>query len=361
MNSNWSLFKILCRVIGGQQGNALSAAHDAGLLKKLLEMAGSEDLLPALASRVEEKPNIKKFLEEHHRQLLRQALQDNTRLNMQTVMQAVKLARNLNVAGITPTFLKGTAQLLTINYARLGFRKQLDIDLVVAPDQLQDTCEALLKAGYGFYGEAKNPKGEPFVFRDIKQALQESKAHHHVTPLVIVGYAKSVEVHRHFLARKFQRNIPLEALLGTAREHRCHGAAFRVPCVEYQIIHLVLGKLVYDGHLARRSFPIREACDYIDLLESENGEIDQGLVLKHCGENYAIFSRLVSDLMAYKKGPEIANKCDISQRLQLMEKRYNSRTVANLLDVHARVQYLGMEMIYSPTKLTAYLQRLGRG
>lgn len=361
MNSNWTLFKYLCRIIGGQDRDALLAASRAGLFPKLMDIAAGEDLLPALATRVEEQADIEQTLDEPERQLLRQALQHNTRRNMHTVMQALKLARTLNGAGITPTFLKGTAQLLTVNEARLGFRKQLDIDLVVAPEEMKDACAALLEAGYGFYRESGDADSEPVVFHDVTQALQESAAHHHVTPLVIEGYPSCVEVHRHFLARQFQRDIPLEGLLSTARLHESHGAAFRVPHAQYQVIHIVLGKMVYDGHLSRRSFPIREACDYIELLGSETGEVDWSLVAQHCRKNYTIFSQLVSELMAYRNEEGIKVTHDISRRLKLMEKRYNSGAVAKLLYTNARTQYLASEMIHSPTKLAAYLQRLGRG
>lgn len=361
MHSNWTLFKSLCRVIGGQDSNALAQAQERGLLTQLVAMASQQDVLPALAMRIDEDIEITEALDEPERGLLQQALQGNTRRNMQTVMQALKLTRVLNGAGITPTFLKGTAQLLTVNETRLGFRKQLDIDLVVAPPELYAACAALLEAGYGFYREAKSADSEPVVFHDVKQALRESAAHHHVTPLVIDGYASCVEVHRHFLARQFHRKIPLQDLLSTARQHQNYGATFRVPSAEYQNIHIVLGKMVYDGHLARRSFPIREACDYIELMESEKGEIDRGLVTQHCGENYATFSQLVRELMAYRNKEEIDTSSTISRRLQLMEKRYNSGTIAKLLDAHARVLYLGKEMLYSPAKITAYTQRLGRG
>jgi hypothetical protein len=361
MQSNWTLFKYLCRIIGGQDCDALVEASQAGLLSKLLDIAAGEDLLPTLATRIEEQPDIELALDEPERQLLRQALQDNTRRNMQTLMQALKLARTLNSAGITPTFLKGTAQLLTVNEARLGFRKQMDIDLVVAPEELKDACAALLEAGYGFYSESGDANSEHVVFHDVTRALQESAAHHHVTPLVIDGYANCVEVHRHFLARRFQRDIPLEGLLSTARLHESHGAAFRVPSAQYQIILIVLGKMVRDGHLARRSFPIREACDYIQLLESEAGEVDWSLVAQHCGKNFTVFSQLVNELMAYRNENGIKITCDIGRRLKLMEQRYNSGAVAKLLDANARTQYLAKEMIYSPTKLTAYLKRLGRG
>ncbi len=280
---------------------------------------------------------------------------------MQTVMQALKLARSLNGIGITPTFLKGTAQLLTVNEARLGFRKQLDIDLVVAPEELKAACQALLDAGYGFYREATNANRQPGVFHDIKEAFRTSAAHHHLPPMVIDGYANCVELHRHFLPRRFQRRNPLGPLLASAHQHESHGATFKVPSAEYQVIHRVLGKLVNDGYLARRDFSIREGCDYIELLDSVEGRIDRGLVEQHCGKDYTIFTQLVTELMGYKDGETIGRESDIKRRLQLMEKRYNSAVTAKLLDAHARAIHLGQEMLYSPTKLPAYLRRLGSG
>lgn len=361
MHSNWTLFKSLCRVIGGRDDHALARACEDRILPQLVQMADHQDLLPALGMRVDEQPDIKRGLPEPESQLLQQALRDNTRRNMQTVMQALKLARSLNNSGITPTFLKGTAQLLTVNEARLGFRKQLDIDLVVAPEELKAACRVLLDAGYGFYREATNARSLPGVFHDMKEAFRTSAAHHHLPPMVIDGYANCVELHRHFLPRRFQRRNPLGALLATAHRHECHGAAFTVPSTEYQVIHMVLGKLANDGYLARRDFSIREGCDYIALLDSVGGKIDRGFVAQHCGKDYAIFSQLVAELMGYTCGETIGSANHIKRRLQLMEKRYNTGGVAKLLDAQARAIHLGHEMLYSPAKLPAYLRRLGSG
>jgi hypothetical protein len=361
MQSNWTLFKSLCRVIGGQDNNALAQALAENVLSPLIEMAQYQGLLPALAMRIDEQPAIKQSLSETQRELLLQALRNNTLRNMQTVMQALKLARTLNSVGITPTFLKGTAQLLTVNEARLGFRKQSDIDLVVAPADLKAACQALIDAGYGFYREAMNAKRQPEVFHDITKAFRTSAAHHHLPPMVINGYASCVELHRHFLPRRFQRKNPLEPLLSSAHLHESRGATFQVPCAEYQIVHIVLGKLVNDSYLARRDFPIRDGCDYIELLNSVKGTIDQGLVEQHCGKNYTIFSQLATELMVQKTGENTGKANGINRRLQIMEKRYNSSKIAKLLDAHARARHLGHAMLYSPAKLPTYLQRLGKG
>jgi len=361
MQSNWTLFKTLCRVIGGQDNIALTKALDDHILQQLLDMAQYLDLAPALAMRVDAQPAVKNALAQDERDSLQQVLGDNTRRNMQTVMQALKLARTLNGIGIKPTFLKGTAQLLTVNEARLGFRKQLDIDLVVAPEELKGACQALLDAGYGFYREATNARSQPGVFHDIEEGFRTSAAHHHLPPMVSDGYANCVELHRHFLPRRFQRKNPLGPLLASAREHESHGAIFKVPSAEYQVIHMVLGKLVNDGHLARRDFPIREGCDFIELLDSVEGRIDRGSVEEHCGKDYTTFNQLVTELMGYKEGETIGRGNDIKPRLHLMEKRYNTAATAKLLDAHARAIHLSHEMLYSPTKLPAYLRRLGSG
>lgn len=339
----------------------MKSALQNGVLPRLLELAERQDLLPALATRIDEQPTIKAILSDAERQQLDQALRDNTHHNMQTLMQALKLARTLNCVGITPTFLKGTAQLLTVNNARLGFRKQLDIDLVVAPEDLEKACRVLLTAGYGFYRFPSKVKDEPGEFLDTEEAFRTSTAHHHLPSLVMDGYAMPVELHRHFLPKRFQSRNPLEPLLNTANRHESHGAIFFVPSAEYQIIHTVLGKLVHDGYSARRDFPIREACDYIDLLEQTERKIDPGLVEQHCGENYRVFSQLVTALMAYRDQTMNSSTIDICRRLKLMEKRYNSSVIAQCLDVNARVTHLGQQMLYSPAKLPAFFKRmLGR-
>ena len=232
---------------------------------------------------------------------------------------------------------------------------------MVAPEELKTACQALLDAGYGFYREAKDARSRPSVFHNTEEAFKTSAAHHHLPPMVIEGYATCVELHRHFLPRRFQHRNPLGPLLATARRYESHGAAFKVPSAEYQVIHMVRGKMENDGYLARRDFSIREGCDYIQLMVSMEGKINHGFVEQHCRRNYSTFTQLVTELMGYKYEDNIGRSDHIKHRLQLMEKRYNTGRVAKLLDAHARAIYLGNEMLYSPTKLPAYLRRLGYG
>jgi hypothetical protein len=312
-------------------------------------MARDEDVLPALAVRCEEQVTSN--------EILTQALRENTVRNMQISAQALKLTKQLNRAGITPLFLKGTVQLLTSDTKNLGFRKQVDIDFLVEPAQLEAAAEAMLADGYDFYQFPVDPSSEPTLLPDTSTAIKLSAAHHHLPPLVKDGYATTVELHRHFLPKRFQRKIPLQPLFDTASEQQSHGANFLIPSAEYQVIHLLLGKVIHDGHLARRTFPIREACDYINVLENEKGSIDQGLVAQRCGKAYPIFSQLVAELTMYKPEGAIITSRGISRRLQIMKKRYDSPGLAKLLDARARALHLGYSLLHSPAKLPAYLNR----
>ena len=356
--TNWSVFRELCRVLGGQDQKALKECIDAGQLSQLLDMAQLHDLLPALAVRCNEQDVGSTVLGEEKAALLKQALMDNTQRNMKISAQALKLARQLNLAGITPLFLKGTARLLTSESENLGFRKQIDIDLIVQPAELEAAGDAFLADGYSFCEFPDNSAAVPITPGNTVSAIKISAAHHHLLPLVKDGYAATVELHRHFLPKRYQRTNPLDPLFDSARQIESHAATFYVPSTEYQVIHLILGKLVHDGHLARRSFPIRGACDLIDLLDNAEGDVDQQLVVQRCGSSFALFFALVSELMAYRPRTTITELVDASKTIQMMQKRYESPATRKLLDAYARTQYLVHALAYSPAKLPAYMKRM---
>lgn len=345
-------------MLGGQDETALKECIAARLFQPLFELAQMQDLLPALAVRCNEQDVDRGALGEEKAEALKQALMDNTLRNMQISAQALKFTRQLNQAGITPLFLKGTARLLTSESENLGFRKQVDIDLIVRPEELDAAGDVFLADGYSFCEFPDNSAAVPIAPGDTVSAIKRSAAHHHLPPLVKPGYATTVELHRHFLPGRFQRNNPLEPLFGSARQVESHGATFNVPSTEYQLIHLILGKLVHDGHLARRTFPIREASDLIDLLDNAEVDIDQQLVVQRCGSNFALFFALVSELMAFRPRITIIELVDASKYIQMMQKRYDSPATRKLLDAYARAQHLAHALVYSPAKLPAYMNRM---
>lgn len=357
MPSNWTIFRALCRVIGGQDGNALQNCLAANFMPRLLTMAASQDVLPTLAVRCFEQQEAADAIGNTQIQYLRDALLTNTRRNMHIVVQSIKLVQALNSAGITPLLLKGTAQLLTINRESPGFRKQADIDLIVKPASLLAAADALQAQGYSFYLDDQAVDGPRKFSGNTHAALTISAAHHHLPPLVKPDQAACVELHRHYLPRRFQHKNSLATLFDTATEHEMHGATFLVASTEQQIIHTVLGKLVHDGYLARRQFPIREAVDYSRLLDSVQGAFDRTLVVKQCGNAFDIFSQLVTELMGYQPAPQSNTTASVKKRIRIMQMRYDFPASATFLDGYARAEHLTYSLLHNPSKLTAYLRR----
>lgn len=355
---NSAVFRLLCRVLGGQDPTALPDCAAAGWLPHLFEMAYREDALPALAVRCHEQGIDQRRCAGDQAGLLTQALRANTLRNMTIKAQALKLARQLNRAGITPLFLKGTARLLTAEADNLGFRKQADIDVLVPASQLKAAGDVFLAHGYQFQLHGVGAAAAPAMLADTGRAMALSCAHHHLPALVKEGYAATVELHRHHLPKRFQRGNPVEPLLASAAQCKTLDAIFLVPSPEYQLVHMVLGKLVNDGHFARRSFPVREACDLIALLGSAGESIDRAVLEQHCGGKFTLFHALVVELMAFRSPLDTRAHTSTSNYIWMMQKRLDSELARTLLDTMARVDYLSHELAYSPAKLPRYLQRV---
>jgi hypothetical protein len=353
------IFRTLCTVLGGQHPSVLDACIDARQLNLLFDMACSLDVLPALAARGNERQVNWQLLGEGRAKLPMQALRNNTLRNMTISAQALKLTRQLNQAGITPMLLKGTARLLETPGEDIGFRKQADIDLLVRPEELEAAGDVFLADGYRFQLKSADASGAPKTLTDSREAIKLSAAHHHLPPLFKTGYAASVELHRHHLPKRFQRDNPLPPLFASAQSRERHGAVFLVPAREQQLIHLILGKLVNDGHFACRSFPVREACDFINLLQPAGDSLDLPLIEQRCGPDFALFLALVADLMQFQSPLTVSGRSRevAAIFIRMMHKRFNSTLVRTVLDTKARLEHLSRELAYSPGKLPDYLGR----
>ncbi|MEZ5503154.1 MAG: nucleotidyltransferase family protein [Halioglobus sp.] len=352
-----TVFRVLCKILGGQDTAALTSGIAAGLLPQLIAMARAQDLLPALAVRCDEQALESAGLGAENAGLLKQALLDNTRRNMEIIAQAIRITRRLNQAGITPLFLKGTARLLSAGNNHLGFRKQSDIDLLVKPEELAAAGDVFLADGYCYCRYPAGPTGAPQTLADTAAAIRLSASHHHLPPLAKAGYATTVELHRHFLDRPFQRANPLPPLFGSATDLHIHGASFMVPSAEYQLIHLVLGTLVTDGAFDRRTFPIRGGCDLIEIAQGMTGtHSDWALVQERCGRYFPLFLSLVMALMDYSPRAPTPSSDGVPAYLWLMQQRFDHPVARRLLDGYARAGYLARALRHSPAKLPAYLR-----
>lgn len=358
----WCLFQLMCLVLGGEDEQALRAVSEADLLAELVAMAASHDVLPALAIRTGQLADQRTSdIALPWQNSLTAALLENTRRNMQVLLQSLKLARALNCAGIEPLMLKGTAYLLTINSSNMGFRKQADIDLIVPPDQQRRACEVLVDNGYAFCELTGREISKRECPTDISAALRRGASHHHLPALSRDGYIATVELHSHHLPRRFQVGNPVTELFEAAASHEKNGARFLIPSIEHQIIHLVLGGYVHDGWQTRQLLPIRQACDFIGLsrsIKSSVAPVNPELLRRRCGSSLTVFAALVHELMAYTPAALNLPSANVGRSLALMRARYNSRNTARALDAIGRLDHLASTALSNPAKFPAYLSRL---
>lgn len=355
--SNWELYRLLCRIIGGLDDAALGKVIRCDAFPRLVALAGEYDLEPALAVRLNEQAALIPGIAAELNHQLQHALKENTQHKLQMIAQAVKVARVLNTVGIEPVFLKGTALLLGESQLPVGFRKQVDIDLLVAPEHIPEACEALTADGYLFY-DFDSAQPEPFT--DTAKALRLSTHHHHLPPLGRQEYGTLLELHKYPLPRRFQKHLTVADLLATSVTTESHGAKFLLPSPGFQLTHLVLGTFINDSYAARFDFPIRTGQDYLEIINNRAEPIKKTLTPSSAsGLNSAmrVFEQLVSELMEPPTDKRLHSSPDIQQRLGLMERRFNSPTIAKLLDLQARWRYLGISLWYDSGKLPAYLKR----
>lgn len=355
---SWSLFKLLCHWVC--QGNDSAPAQLSAVAldyDSLLELAREQQVEAALAQRLD-IPDGLPALPELHRTSLQAAAMETSRRNLQITAQALKLARCLNRVGIVPMFLKGTAGLLREGGMRTGFRQQLDVDLIVPANELENAATALMEDGYGFCTGQDPISGKPLLAEGGYSRRARNEAHHHLLPMVKPGYACTVELHRHFLPRRYQNANPLGLLLARGRKLERHDSSFLVPDTEHELIHMIIGRFVHDGYAARYDFPIRSGLDFITALSASSHEPDWDFIAYRCGGTLNLFRELVSELGGYPERSAAGRSRETAAWLRRIERRYNAPGWARLLDGQARLRHLASSLRYTPAKLPGYLGRM---
>jgi hypothetical protein len=126
------------------------------------------------------------------------------------------------------------------------------------------------------------------------------------------------------------------------------------------LTHLVLGEFIHDGYAARFEFPVRAGQDYLSILNKHRASLKEIASLL-TGNTYQkklkLFEQLATELMALPAQMRLFPPVSINQRLQIMEKRYESTTLATALDMQARWRYLGLSLWHDRGKLPGYLKR----
>jgi hypothetical protein len=93
--------------------------------------------------------------------LLRGEAQGIARQNLAFAAESLRIQRLFEAAGLTFLFVKG-ATLDVLAYGTLGLKKARDIDLVIAPETVEQACELMVEAGYSRVSPGPEVKPERF-------------------------------------------------------------------------------------------------------------------------------------------------------------------------------------------------------
>jgi len=206
--------------------------------EKLVKIASSHLILPALYSNAKKK-NLLKFFPEDLNSFLKKIFEENNRRNQILIKEIDEISKILEKNDIYHLFVKGAHNIKTNLYDNLGERMVGDIDFLVNKSDLNLTEKILLKNGY------KNSKVDTKKFW-IRP---------HIPKLINTKKLFSVEIHREQL-RYFKRNLlPARELLESAKLKKTN----------YLIKLCVLNYQINDHGAISLSYSFRSIYEYILL------------------------------------------------------------------------------------------------
>ncbi|RLA50148.1 MAG: hypothetical protein DRR42_10510 [Gammaproteobacteria bacterium] len=355
---DWQIIRSVCQLVAGNNiSRAVTTINESNSWDLVIDTATTEKCFGLIASNLSQENLIDYGVTEEIRRIIHDAHLENVTRNMGIFSQALKVTQALNSSGIKPIFLKGTASLLTRANADIGAREQADIDLLVEPDQIYQTCETLLEIGYSFIAYSKANKNH----RDIDEAKRNSRFHHHLPPMVSPDHALPIEIHKTHLPIELKSCPSMESLLRSCEIHDIHGAKIRAPSIEHRLIHLILGEYVRDGYWSKSQVPFRAISDYIDLTtacSAPGSRIKWDQVDKHCASKRRHFLAMLAICLPEISSPYLlSTKPPIFQEMLIIG-RYNHSLLGSLLDFQGRARHLLNALFSNPNKIFSYFERM---
>ena len=146
------------------------------------------------------KRGLQDDLPDHVSEALTQIYSANKERNIVLVSAFIKLAMTLNSAGISPLPIKGMHLLLQGIYPDIGERIIGDIDVVVEPDQLSRTVEALRCSGYHQVSNLQDPPGFEHAYKYMPIQIDDYRnsariGEKHIPVILDVEHSVIIEIH----------------------------------------------------------------------------------------------------------------------------------------------------------------------
>ena len=210
---------------------------------RTVAIAAREEVLPTLHGRLSCPAEVSDFFEAIHGL--------NAERNRQLLSEVEALGLLLNLAGIEPVLLKGSAYLVTGVYSDPADRLLHDIDFLVSPSQSVQAFEIIRSSGYD--PDVRNPA-----------ALVQ---HHH--PPLTQAHRVPVEVHHRLGFGARSRILTTSEIVNSSTPFRLGRAVVRIPSAEHLMTHLVVHSQMQDSY--QRIWPSLRAMLDLVLLERRFG------------------------------------------------------------------------------------------
>lgn len=202
---------------------------------RIVTLANAHFVTPALWLALRDTPALSSA-PKPVRDYLETIYRANRARNTELVRQLDEMIHALNGCGIVPTLLKGAGYLKTRVYRDVGVRFLADLDVLVHPDEVQETWDVL--------GSLRYVPG--------KMGAADAEAHHHLRPLYREGAPGAVEIHREAVNARAARLFTARDVLARADEHAEDGIRYQTLAPSDMVTASFLHAEVSDRHL--RSF-----------------------------------------------------------------------------------------------------------
>jgi len=198
--------------------------------QQVLRLANQHLLAPALYLSLRNN-GLLESIDAKLSEFLHEVYEHNATRNEQLVKQMQEVAELLNHQGIQPVLLKGVGALVEDLFGDIGSRGMLDIDILVAEDEVHRAYESLIAAG--FYSTYEN----------------QSEAPQHLPRLFQKNMPAGLELHDKLQHEMFAQTLSTSSVIAQSRPCQPwgdQGAIVRLMCSEHQVIHNFLHSQV--GH-----------------------------------------------------------------------------------------------------------------
>ena len=180
------------------------------------------------------KYDLLTYLPEVLAQHLKEIYTLNRTRNEQILLQVKEINAILNLANISPIYMKGTGNLIDGIYSDIGERIIGDIDLLV-PEK-------------DFLSAAKCIQNEGYVICIPTSLPSDQKRHHHYPRLWKKDVVADIEIHRQPVIRKYETGFGADLILQSKKAVADYPGCY-VPCDKHKVIHnFIHSQLTNSGH-----------------------------------------------------------------------------------------------------------------